>query len=314
MRHPFRKLLARRRKEPDLSEIRYAAEKPDIGRLIQDQDEPHHLDAQDILPETAPPKLFGYYSRSGIEYALREMDIFRRIEEKGYRNLRAELFGDPWHQTLRLFGTAAGAEHMVMEGRFISSSWLVPDDTPLKAETGDQPYNTITIEWILLQHPRSEFTPDRARLPGQEHPGLGMRDEMNEVFFAVARRLHIDAYLAYANHFHNAYIYSPVFFFVSPRRQAELNAIQQAGQGRSIQEKSLAIEGGCLLDHAGRPYEWSGAPMIRPLSRDLLSALDRCRYRDHVERLVEGMSFRFDWDRFDAAREEIAAGIFGNDP
>ena len=246
-----------------MSEIRRAAEKLDVGRLMQDRDDPLRFDIHDILPDTARPKLFGYYSQSGVEYALREMGIFRRIEARGYRDLRADLTGDPWHQTLRLFGSAGGGEHMVVEGRFIRSSWVAPDDTPLKEETGDKSFSAITIEWILLQHPMGEFTRERPRLPGQDYPGLGLRDEMNEVFFAVARRLHVDAYLAYANHFHNAYMYSPVFFFLLPERQAEMAVIQREGRGRSIQDMSLAIEGGFLYQN-GRPYVWTGAPMIPP--------------------------------------------------
>lgn len=310
MPHPFRKLLALRRKEPTLEEIKRTSEKLDVMRLTGENGDPFRFDLRDILPHTAPPKLFGYYTASGVEYALTELGVFSLIERQGFKDLRVSLSGDTWLQDMRIHGRAHGETQLVMEGRFRKTAWAVPADTPLKCHCGEEDYSTITIEWFLLQNPIARFTAEKPQLPGQQYPGLGIRDEVMEVFYAVARRLDVDAYLANTMLFNNAFIYSPVFFFLDPRRQAELSAIQIAGQGHSLQDLSLAVDQGYLYQEGSEePYQWKGATMVRPLSPILQAAYRRSGYTQIVADMAAGMRFRFDWDEFQAARPMILAKL-----
>ncbi len=303
MPHPFRWLLARRGKEPRLEEIRKAAGKLDVTRLTGAASDSLGFSSQDFMAGPGRTKLFGYYTDEGVAYALRELGVLPRIEKRGYSDLAVTLSGDPWCQNMRITGKASGDEHLVMEGRFRKATWTLPLASAEDAcSEGD--YTVIKIEWFLLQNPLLGFTPERPQLPGQEHPGLGIRDEVMEVFYAVARRLDIHAYVANAMLFNNAYIYSPMFFFVDPTRQAELEAIKAAGQGRTLQDLAVAVETGFLFrEGAAKPYEWSGAPMIHPLSEKLQKAYEVCGYKKVTADLAAGMNFRFDWAGYDNSRE-----------
>ena len=308
IRHPFRWLLSLRRKEPELSEIRKAAERLDVARLIgTGMPGEHSFELNEFLPESDDPKLFGFYSAPGVEYALMELGVFEKIEELGFSDLKVAFQGDAWSQDMRIFGSADNRRLMLMEGRFRRSVWA-PESTNILWDV-IQPgshFSVAFIEWFLLQNPMAEFTPERPRLPGQNHPGLGLKDEIMSVFTAVARRLSLDAYLANAKLFHNAFMYSPMFFFLDVHRQAEMTAIKNAAEGRSLQDISLAVEGGFLrradLDEK---YQWTGHTMIRPLSKELLTAYHDSHYKDQVEQISSGMNFVFDWEGYQAVKPEL---------
>ena len=313
MRHPFRKFLSRRQKQPDLNRLREAARRLDIVNLTTEEQEreagPLSFTLKDIMPETASSRLFGFYTADGVAYALEELGIFGLIKERGYHNLEVTISGDAWVQTLKIFGRAKNKTHLLIENRYRKTIWQPPDGEPLGSEYAGREFKAIIIEWLLFQHPLGQFTPERPQLPGQVHPGLGVRDEYLEVLYAAAERLDIDAYLISAKLFHNALIYSPAFFFISPHRQAEIMAILEAGKGRSMQDLTLAIEGGFLKRPDGYPYFWTGEMMIRPLTTDLHQAFDRSGYLKMVEEMAGDMVFEFDWAGFEAARPELMKSL-----
>ena len=303
MYHPFRWLLSRREKEPKLKTIRELAGELEVSRLFGDGKDALYFDIRDLWPEDAPSKLFGYYSAEGVLYALEALGIFKLIEAHGFRDFKVEITGDAWSQLLRVWGQAGGRSLLVAEGRFKRSNWTVPSETPLlKSECGNHVFKVAFIDWITLQNPLADFTPERPRLPGQKYPGLGIFHEVMEVFYAVARRLHLDALLLVVDHFHNAVIYNPSFFFVDPRRQAELVAIERAGAGRSLQDMALALEAGLLYRDRSEPYAWHGDLMINPLAAEIQEAHRRCGYAEKVEEMSRVLSFEFDWPVFDARR------------
>ena len=129
-----------------------------------------------------------------------------------------------------------------------------------------------------------------------------MRDQVLELFQVVARRLDLDAYVAQAKLFHNAFMYSPMFFFTDPKRQAELSSIRAAAGEAVLQDITLAMEGGFLLKN-GEQYQWTGAEMIHPLSETLTSAFRECNHRERAEELAESMRFQFDWEAYQRSKE-----------
>ncbi|MBW2675064.1 MAG: hypothetical protein JRD89_16905 [Deltaproteobacteria bacterium] len=318
MYHPFRWLLSRRTKEPKLKTIRELAGDLEVSRLFADGGDEGtlHFDVRELCSEDASSKLFKYYSAEGVHYALETLGIFKLIEAHGFRDFKVEITGDAWSQLLRIWGQASGRPLLVVEGCFRRSSWTVPAEMPLlKSECGNHAFNVAFIDWITLQNPLADFTPERPRLPGQKYPGLGIFHEVMEVFYAVARRLHLDALLLVVDHFHNAVIYKPSFFFVDPGRQAELVAIERAGAGRSLQDMALALEAG-LLCQGGRsePYAWHGDLMINPLASEIQGAHQRCGYAEKVEEISRGLKFEFDWPAFDARRATLGGEILEEGP
>lgn len=315
MYHPFRWLLSRRTKEPELKTIRELAGELEVSRLFGDGEDDIRFVIRDMLPEDAPSKLFGYYSAEGVRYALNALGIFKLIEAHGFRDFKVEITGDAWSQLLRIWGRADGKHLLVTEGRFRRRDWAVSAETPLlKSECGNRAFNVVFIDWIAMQNPLADFTPERPRLPGQKHPGLGIFPEVMEVFYAVARRLHLDALMIVANRFHNAVIYAPSFFFVDPVRQAELAAIERAGAGRSLQDMALALEAGLLYRSRSEPYDWNGDLMINPLAAGLQEAHRRCGYAKKVKEMSREFNFEFDWPAFDARHADLEDQILEKAP
>ena len=318
LRHPFRGLLAGRGKEPGLEDIRRASQNLDPLKLTGLEDSA--LTPPDFRPDQAPARLFGYYTARGVEYALREMGLFRQLEALGYSGFKVILSGDPFEQDMTVHARAQGQTHLLMQGRFKKKTWTAPAGVPLKKVCGDEIYSAVDVEWVMLQNPLARFTPERPRLPGQKHPGLGLRDEVMAVFHAAARRLSLDLYLITPKMFHNAVIYSPMCFFPDPARQAQLLALQEAGRGRSLLDQTLAVEGGFVERRdpggAGLPggvLHWIASPMIRPLSQRLLAACHDSGYRPEVERLAREIEFCIDWLGL-AARRDALLELFRDAP
>ena len=313
--HPLWRLLAGRKKEPALLEIRRAANKLSDSLLKGNSSESVQLAPDDMIPENTPAKLLGYYSASGIAYALSELGFSNLVEQFGFKDFQVTVTGDAWCQLLRINASVEEKTYLIVEGRFRRTSGPLPGDTLLKKEYGEKTYSMVIIEWFLLQNPLAEFTPSKPQLPEQVYPGLGIKDEVMEIFFAVARRLKLDAYILNAMFFHNAFIYSPEYFFCDPRRQAEYLAIKRDGQDHSLQDLTLAVEGGFVYQQGQeKPYNWTGATMVRPLSKELGGAYHRYGYRQLVENMTEEIHFRFDWESFREHRDRLLKELLDKPP
>lgn len=299
-----------------LNKIKQAAKKLEVGYLIDEPGERNGADVYDLQPGRSRPRLFGFYSAAGVQYALREMGVLDVIESKGYGDLRVSLTGDRWGQSLSIYGTAADAEHLVVEGRYKRTPWNMPDNDCFSRRPKKEELAVIIIEWLLLQNPVATFTKTRPRLPGQDHPGLGMKEEVLDVFSAVGDRLNLDAYVANAKFFHNALMYKPEFVFIDPMRQAEFIAIQKAAGDAALQDIAAAMESGHLYrlipgEKTGpEPFTWTGAQMIHPISDKAKTILKDCQYLKIVENSVDRIIFRFDWESYFTNKTKIMNNIF----
>ena len=87
---------------------------------------------------------------------------------------------------------------------------------PFDTEYNGKSYETIAIEWMSLQNPYGEFTKDRPQLPGQQKPGLGVASKAVELLIIMAWRLNLSGLLNTPDHYHNAYLYSRIFYYLNP--------------------------------------------------------------------------------------------------
>jgi hypothetical protein len=297
------------KQDPERERIRKTSRRLDVARLMGMGEVSGSFSLSEVLTDQGPVRLFGYYSADGIKYALEALGVFDILGSKGYQDLSVSVSGNAFTQDLRIHGRADGLAYLLVEGRFRRTAWSFPKEACPNGDPPKRSFQVVVIEWFLLQNPRAQFTDSRPRLPGQKHPGLGMRDQVLELFQVVARRLDLDAYVAQAKLFHNAFMYSPMLLFTDPRRQAELSSIRAAAGQAILQDITLAMEGGFLLKNREQ-YQWTGAEMIHPLSETLIRAFRGCSHQERVVELTESMHFQFDWEAYQRSKDSLAARAF----
>jgi acetoin utilization deacetylase AcuC-like enzyme len=165
--------------EDELALARFRALSPELRRAENADDglafTLSEEDLAGLVPGALRPTRFlSLFSRHGVELMLERAQILPLLRARGFRRLRVELVpesqpADPRgldagddSATLRIVCEDRGEERLV-ELRARRGRGVVPG------------LELVAIEWLLLQNPRESFSERRPRLPGQEHPGLGLR-------------------------------------------------------------------------------------------------------------------------------------------
>jgi len=270
----------------------------------------------DLLSRRPPPRFLNYYSVRGIERALRAYGFDARLRALGYRDFCARLTReDSFTTTLRVYGICPGNgcedavlvhEHRARLMQLPKPHWL-PDKA--WADLGaDVP--AVRLEWMLLQNPLAAFTPERPRLPGQSHPGLGFGREVLEILRILGWRLKVAAWFINPLYVHNGALYSPHFLFIEPEDQGWFLSMLHAAEGRPLQDIALAVQHGFLK--SGTTYKrlgWPARPMLSPLARPLIRLYRSAAFTDAVRRAERASRVTFDWEGFDEVRPELVAQL-----
>ncbi len=187
------------------------------------------------------PRLLGFYSPTGIEFGLYQQGILGQLRRLGYGPFRVDVDAVGTGDRLRLFGSAEGKEHLlieaVLERRRIGRS------------------EVLFVNWLTLRNPRSRFREGRPPLPGQDTPGLGLAKEATLLLSLIARRLGLHAVVFRPAWFHLARSGRSQYRFLDPERQGRFEALVRDMEGTPLADASKAVsEGRVLLD--GKPYTW----------------------------------------------------------
>jgi len=213
---------------------------------------PDDLAAAGGIP--ARSRFLGFYSPQGLELALERSGFLERLRARGFPRTSLEMeLDNPGGETLRL--RAPGVDEPLLELRARRDRATVPG------------LELLRVEWLLLQNPRSRFTPERPRLPGQSHPGLGLLQEVMALLVLACDRLHLDGILVVPARYQTAAQGKRLLRFLSPAADGRFRALQEALAGLSLPEAAAAVEEGRVLDAAaGRPFRWEPAPLLLPVS------------------------------------------------
>jgi acetoin utilization deacetylase AcuC-like enzyme len=258
-----------------------------LGRDLREaeaaaDDLPFTLSEEDLaglMPGTPGPSRFlGYFSRHGVELLLERAGVLPQLRARGFRTLRVDLDTreGPGH-TLRIVSEDRPDE-LLVELRADRSRSAVPG------------MEVISVEWLLLQNPREEFSERRPRLPGQQHPGLGLlRDFMG--WLMVACEAHgLDGVFFVAAHYHIAMQSRRLVRPLHAVDEARLRAIARALEGVPLSAGTAAVEEGLLLDaRTGEPVAWEPVATVLPVSRRLRARVSGPDY----EAAVADESVRF---------------------
>jgi hypothetical protein len=244
--------------------------------------------------------LLNYYSREGVRAALEAYGLFDSLRRKGFEDFELEFdLRDTFRHRLRLyaFSRKNGRQNLLVEAvlREEVLSPLGTEETGTIAFPG--PFDALSIEWLCMQDPTAEFTPERPPLPGQDHPGLGLGYETHEFLNLMGVRLKKDAILNHPQYYHNARLYHGRFRFQDPVQEGRLVAIVRDTWDTDMADVSWAVQAGCLRESAsGRKVTWEGGKQICPLAAELKAHFASRAYQDQVWRSAAAHRFRIDWD------------------
>jgi hypothetical protein len=162
--------------------------------------------------------------------------------------------------------------------KLISLDW---PDVPLmelraRRDSGRVPgMELLVVEWLRLQNPAATFTPGRPRLPGQDHPGMGLLKEVFAILILMCERLDLDGLLIVAGHYHLVALSDDLLRFLDPDQRTRFRAMREALAGLSVARASELIDAGALEDaDTGAPVRWEPIAMVLPV---------RDRFREWLE-------------------------------
>jgi acetoin utilization deacetylase AcuC-like enzyme len=228
-----------------------------------------------------PRRLLGFYSAQGLELTLERVGLLDRLRNLGFERPTLELGTDnPTGDTVRLYG-GPGRRDLLIELRVRIDRREVPGMALLR------------IEWLLLQNPRAEFTDGRPRLPGQEHPGLGMLQDVVTLLVLACDRLQLDGLLFVPSHYHIAvHGRKTTTRFLHPEAEGLYRALQRPFESLSLAAAAEAVAAGRVVDaHTGKPYAWSPTPMVFPVSDRFRELLDGEAYQKAVAEAESRQAF-----------------------
>ena len=211
-----------------------------------------------VPPENRDTKVLGEYSRHGIELTLERLGILNQVRAKGfqYPSVTVNTASSLGH-TIRIYGDAEQQE-LLMELRVRRDRTTVTDMDMLYAE------------WLLLQNPRKQFSADRPRLPGQEHPGLGLLAEIVALMVVMCERIGLDGIMFVPAHYYMAALGRRHLLFLRAKDAAVFNAIRTAVHGLSLAEATAAIDEGRVVElNTKKPVEWHTPLMLLPINEEL---------------------------------------------
>lgn len=236
-----------------------------------------------LLDKDVGRRFLDVYGDEGIRLALARYGIESALLGRGYDRLDIETHAHDERHTLLISGRARGEDpgvHRLVE-LVVRRDRLVPTEAPVPA------LDVLTVDWLLLQDPRASFSDERPRLPGQEHPGLGIGERVLELLYRVVERLELGALVTVAEHLHNAILYARELPFFDPAHHGRLRALEDLLLDRerlTIAEASWAVEWGCVRGADDAPLRWKGEAQLRAFSPELAAWLASPGHREAAER------------------------------
>jgi len=269
--------------EPDLADYRKIGRLLSVPQLTSEPAEEGLGLTDEDLNLVGPPRvsrLLGFFSKHGVELALERFGLLDRVRAAGYSNLSLEFDLDRSSgQTVRLL---AGGESPAL----LAEIRVRRDSTTLKG------FELLAVEWLLLQNPRAEFTHGRPRLPGQNHPGLGLLREVAALLVLACEQLRFDGLSLVPGQFHIVALGHSLFHFLSPEDEGRFRALRSALRALPLREAIRAIEEKRVIESGtGMPFSWEPTTLILPVSDRLRNRILDPEYERQAREAASNYGF-----------------------
>ena len=211
-------------------------------------------------------RILDYYTEDGFVFALERYGLLGKIRGLGFDDPHFTFdTADPKRQHVTCHAAKGGIDHLIMDlmmGR-------IRKPAPGGLEPPDE-LEFLSIEWMMLQNPSIEFAPDHPRWPGQDHPGLGLNEEVMLLHIQSARRLGLDGVINHPSRYHIAYLGREHSWFLDPRVQGRFDALRQALSGLELGDATWRMERGEVRwADDGSAIEWLPEDYVFPTTKQL---------------------------------------------
>jgi len=236
----------------------------------------------------------GSYSKDGIMLALEKFSIRKELHQRGFHDLSLNTdTSDPYRQLLRLYFEQQDPEHLLGELVLHKATFTKKGDELLPEQF--YPLTVLHVEWLVLQDPTSDFSGERPRLPGQDHPGLGVGAQVLEMLYLTAKHQRTDGLLIVPHYYHTARIFSEEFRFINPEYQALLHCLIRDLDEYPLPIQAWAVECGAVrYESDNSQFHWQPEEQLLPCRRPLKEYLKSDYYLESVAKAKSNYSFLLD--------------------
>jgi hypothetical protein len=260
----------------------------DIARLDFTNDE---IQSELVTKRSADSLFLGAIPHARVEYYMRRYGIFTALAKIGYTDTRLVIdSSDPFLHEIRIVDQISGLNLFELKVR---TSRFEPKE-PFFEGANRGPFTMLVVEWIAQQDVLDLRRPARALMPGQKFQGLGILHLVEGLLTIVAKKLTIDGVINHPERYHTALIFRKRkrYFFYSPYKEAEMNALVRDLGRLDMCTASHLIESGRVFDCANdRVFQWQGEEQILPIAKPLRDYFSHGEYARIVEEYSTKLRF-----------------------
>ena len=194
-----------------------------------------------VAPVGGTRRVLGRYTPLAIELSLERAGILGALRDLGYHPVVVTDTSSPVGDTITVFGDDAHTE-LLMELRVGRSRTVFSG------------MEVLVAEWLRLQDPRQAFSDSNPRLPGQDHPGLGLLREVVAWVVLLCEALGLDGLVFTPAQYYMAALARHHMQFVRPEAIARFEAIEKAAGGLPLSEAEQRLAAGGV--------SWDGREMM----------------------------------------------------
>ncbi len=251
------------------------------------------LKAADLDVGNEALRFLGRFETADLRRELEEAGILGGLAKRGHAPVSVAIGreDDEHRLLLRDAGPDETSDPPLIELRCAEQTLLARDLTP-RPESFEV-LSVLAIHWLAMQDPRAHFTPERPRLPGQRHPGLGLARPLILRIHDWARAWGKDALVNFPEYFHNAVFCSALYRFALPERQGRFEAMVRDLGTQPIAVTSAAVERGLVIEEpSGNVVHWEASEMVVPLTAPAVAWLESPAYKEAARRSREAVWYR----------------------
>lgn len=256
-----------------------------------------------MLDKDRGRRFLDHYGTRGLRVAFERYGLIAALERRGFKDIQVETrIATDRHELL----VSSGADRLVeivLRRDILSVPHHVLDAKQPAEIAKPDTYRVLTIDWLALQNPRVPFSAEKPRLPGQEHPGLGIGWRVMTLLARTVERLELDGFVTVAEYLHNAELYAREMPHLDPREAARLSALLRTlrnDEALNTAQASWAMEWGFVYEDGGDVARWRGELQVAAEHGALRAHLTAPRYRDRAQEAADQFRYVLDRSAFDA--------------